>query len=398
MTPQSIDHRALFQRHVLKLTGGDQAYGLCPFHADTERSFSVDMRNGLWTCHRGCGNGNAVQFAERLNLPGEAIAGKTPKHGPREKEREEIYAFRDETGKLLFEEVRRQTPGRKRKRIVMRRPDGQGGYINNIEGVRRVLYRLPELLASAGQGVRTYIVEGPSKVDALRANGLVATCNPLGAGKWSDDYAEFLRDRDVVILPDNDKPGRRHAEKVALSAQGLARSIVFLELPDLPYKGDVINWLRSGGTTEKLTQLVQEAASANLIDPAIPAPKTDGFFQPPNWPFTCGIWGVMSPLEKAVYPVLARRVDSRTRNCMSTLKDLARESGVYWRSISAVTDKLVERGLIRKTRVGNRAHYHLLMAPPAALFPLQSQTKSKRAAVSRLHEADSGRFVSASFD
>lgn len=394
MKPQSTELQALFSRHVQNLTGGEQAYGLCPFHPDSQRSFSIDMSSGLWTCHRGCGSGNAVQFAERLNLPADAVAGKTS--GRRTLEREEVYAFRDETGELLFEEVRRQVPGRKRKRIIVRRPDGQGGYINNIEGVRRVLYRLPELLASAGQGVRTYIVEGPNKVDALRAIGLVATCNPLGAGKWSDDYAEFLRDRDLVVLPDNDKPGRRHAEKVALSARGVAKSILFLELPNLPYKGDVIDWLRSGGTSEKLTQLLQEAASKNLIDSGTPAPKTDGFFQPPNWPFTCGIWSVMTAREKALYPVLARRVDKTTRNCMTTLKDLARESGVYWRSISAVTDKLEERGLIRKTRVGNRAHYHLLMAPPASLS-LQSQPKSKRAAVS-LHEADSGRFVSASFD
>ena len=77
----------------------------------------------------------------------------------------------------------------------------------NIKGVRRVPYRLPELLA-ADPALPVFIVEGEQDADALRAIGLVATCNPGGAaehkdkakpyrGKWLADYSEHLRGRNM---------------------------------------------------------------------------------------------------------------------------------------------------------------------------------------------------------
>ena len=54
--------------------------------------------------------------------------------------------------------------------------------------------------------------------------------------------------------------GRPQArETVAKSLQGLAASIVVLELPGLPDKGDVSDWLTAGGTLEKLRELVTAA-------------------------------------------------------------------------------------------------------------------------------------------
>ncbi len=39
---------------------GRQLWGLCPFHADTEPSFAVDERKGLWNCLGKCGEGGDV--------------------------------------------------------------------------------------------------------------------------------------------------------------------------------------------------------------------------------------------------------------------------------------------------------------------------------------------------
>src|SRR5262249_7323296 len=63
----------------------------------------------------------------------------------------------------------------------------------------------------------------------------------------------------VVILPDNDEPGRKHAKQVRDSLVGKAASIRILELDGLPDKGDVSNWLAAGGTKERLLELVQKA-------------------------------------------------------------------------------------------------------------------------------------------
>jgi len=156
------------------------------------------------------------------------------------------YQYRDEQGVLLFEVVREEP-----KAFKQRRPDGRGGWIWNLDGVRRVLYRLPELLAAPTDAV-VYVVEGEKDADALAARGHVATTNPGGAGKWRPEYNEPLRGRRVVILPDNDDQGRTHTQQVAQSQYGVAAEVRILELPGLPPKADVSDWLDAGGTREEL--------------------------------------------------------------------------------------------------------------------------------------------------
>ena len=80
----------------------------------------------------------------------------------------------------------------------------------------------------------------------------------MGAGKWRDSYSEYLRGAKCVILPDNDDPGRKHAQQVARSLYGKAASVKVLELPGLPEKGDVTDWLETGGTKEELMRLAAE--------------------------------------------------------------------------------------------------------------------------------------------
>jgi hypothetical protein len=172
------------------------------------------------------------------------------------------YDYHAAAGNLLFQ-VCRMEP----KRFLQRRPDGADGWIWNLTGVEPVLYHLPELASAA----LVYEVEGEKDVDRLRSMGLVATCNPMGAGKWRKSYNQHLRGKAVVILPDNDKAGKDHAQNVARGLHGIAASVKVIELPGLPEKGDVSNWLDAGGTLEQLRDLVQGAPE---WDPATaPLPK-----------------------------------------------------------------------------------------------------------------------------
>ena len=123
-----------------------------------------------------------------------------------------------------------------------------------LDGVDRVLYRLPELLRAAPFAT-VFICEGEKDCNALHERGLIATTNPGGAGKWLPSMSEHLRNRNVVILPDNDDAGEKHADDVARALQGIAKSVRVLRLPDLPDKGDVSDWLAAGGTAEELGQL-----------------------------------------------------------------------------------------------------------------------------------------------
>lgn len=114
-------------------------------------------------------------------------------------------------------------------------------------------YRMSELLSA--EHVPIFIVEGEEVADKLAARGLVATTSSGGANGWTDDLVPYFKDKTVYILPDNDDPGHAFAERVASSIYGVAESVRICKLPDLPEKGDVSDWLKSGGDAGALVDI-----------------------------------------------------------------------------------------------------------------------------------------------
>jgi len=117
------------------------------------------------------------------------------------------------------------------KEFRQRRPDKQGGWIWNMDGVIRIPYRLSEVIGAN----KVIVTEGEKDADRIRAEGMTATCNVGGAGKWLDAYSEFLAGKDVIVIPDNDEPGKKHAESIIKSLEGKANSIKLVQIP-APYK------------------------------------------------------------------------------------------------------------------------------------------------------------------
>ncbi len=237
---------------------GNQVHCPVPGHGqgrgDQNPSLSITARDGLvlLKCHAGCRQGAIIQALRDCGLwPTPEDRSRQPAR-PRHAKIAAIYDYRDETGSLLFQVVREEP-----KAFKQRRPDGRSTWIWNLDGVRRVLYRLPELLAAPMDAV-VHVVEGEKDADALAALGLVATTNPEGAGKWRPEFTEVLRDRVVVILADNDEAGRHHVQHVAQALHSVAASMKIVQLPGLPEKGDVSDWLGAGGTRELFKQLVAQ--------------------------------------------------------------------------------------------------------------------------------------------
>ena len=94
---------------------------------------------------------------------------------------------------------------------------------------RRVLFRLPQVIAAVKAHETIYVAEGPKDCKALERAGCVATCNSEGAGRWHSEFAEFLRAANIVVVADKDKPGRAHAAQVAASLRGVAASVCVVE-------------------------------------------------------------------------------------------------------------------------------------------------------------------------
>jgi putative DNA primase/helicase len=245
----------------------------CPAHDDRKPSLSIntgDDGRTLVKCHAGCtldaicdalGIGVADLFPAK-----NAVRGKT---GNRRGERCIVaeYDYVNDDGELLFQVVRFAP-----KDFRQRRPNGNGGFVWNLKGVRRVLYRLPELVGS-DPDAWVFVVEGEKDADALADAGLVATTNPGGAGKWKHVDDEALCGRKVCIVADNDAAGRDHANDVAKRLHGRADKVRVLTLPGLLDKGDVSDWL----ITNDVKSLVTLAESAEPFVPIGPEPDS------PDW-------------------------------------------------------------------------------------------------------------------
>src|SRR3954454_3195770 len=130
----------------------------------------------------------------------------------------------------------------------------------------KIPYRLKELLAAEHDDV--FIVEGEKDCENLAMHGLTATTNSCGAGKWSSDLNCFFAGKNVYILPDNDEVGVHHARNVALNLLPIAREVRVVDLPGLPPKGDVSDWLAAGGTLEELIDIARFTAPLQPGDPA----------------------------------------------------------------------------------------------------------------------------------
>jgi hypothetical protein len=303
---------------------GEEHYAPCPFHQDGKRgNLRVNEEKQFWFCDVCNFGGDVIQLVRRLdnsnfNIAARKLAkrGGVPleNHGTetsRQKKRANssnrgdivaTYDYTDENGKLLFQTVRY-----KPKDFQQRQPDGKGGWHWNLKDVRRVLYRLPEVLKAE----EIWQVEGEKDADNLRSVGFTATTNPHGAGKWRPEYAETFRGKRVLVVPDNDDAdnkfaGQRHADAVARSLHGVAANVKVVALPDAvngQKVKDVSDFLAAvGDNTIASEQLRQLAENTETFNPN-PAPPRILKILPPCVAVTFAEW---RQAIKANFPALVR--------------------------------------------------------------------------------------------
>jgi len=141
-------------------------------------------------------------------------------------------------------------------------------WIKNLNGKRPQLYKLPELLQAIRRGEEfIFDVEGEKDVETLSKVGLTATTS--GSSKsWQDKFKEYYRGaKKVIILPDNDQPGKEYAGQKAKSLHGIAEEVKIVELPGLKEREDVTDWINGGHTKEELLELVKNTP---VYSPAAP--------------------------------------------------------------------------------------------------------------------------------
>ncbi len=256
----------------------------CPAHDDQRASLSIaegDDRRALVCCHAGCdvkaicaavdmtpadlfptliptvrptsipatrSDVKGTRPAKIFATSSDAVAQLQRRHGPPSAQ----WTYQNALGEPVGVMVRWDHQGGK-KDI---RPVSRHGDTWQIRGMPhpRPLYALPELPAAS----RIYVCEGEKAADAVRSIGLAATTSAHGSkGATKADWGS-LAGKEVVVLPDNDQPGREYAEAVASILVRLkpAPTVKLINLPGLPPRGDFVEWLEAGGTFEKLSELL----------------------------------------------------------------------------------------------------------------------------------------------
>jgi len=169
----------------------------------------------------------------------------------------------------------------------------------------RVPYYLPNVLNAD----TVYLPEGEKDVHTLEHWGLVASCNPGGAGKWRPEYSGYFAGKHILILPDNDEPGQQHAAAVAEALLNVAASVRILELPGLPSKGDVTDWRDAGGTFQRFRKLTEAAALLDVTSLSQLRARWGLTSEEPNDPAeraeAAGDWPKPQPIQSELPPVQA---------------------------------------------------------------------------------------------
>ena len=281
----------------------------CPAHEDRNPSLSItegDDGRALVNCHAGCtveavckavgltpadlfASSTSTQISQSLGkrqyrrrgndksakktypTANAAVAELERQHGKRSALWTYYYAA---DGNPVGVIVRWDKADGKDIRPVSRNGDG---WIIGGMPEPRPLYGLPGL----ADADRVYVCEGEKAAEAARSIGLVATTSPHGSKSAAKADWTPLAGKEVVILPDNNQPGRAYCESVtAIQAKLKPIPVVkVVELPNLPEGGDMADWVEAPGDVKpdelrrQVEAMVEAAKPIDLAELIPPEPE-----------------------------------------------------------------------------------------------------------------------------
>ena len=237
-------------------------------------SKSIDLEKGTWYDHEADHGGGVADLIrqetggakvekwmkDELGIDLAPLANGHTKYEPwpiqvqQERRIKAVYPYIDEHGELHYEVIRFEPKDFRQRRFEQGKPHW------NLQGVTPLPYNLPEVLAHPSRPV--FLTEGEKDVERLKELGLIGSCNSGGAKKWDPVLNKHFAGRKIIIVPDNDEPGRAHARVLIEQLAGVAAEVRVLELPGLKEKGDLSDWIAAGGSRAKLVELAKTATLA----------------------------------------------------------------------------------------------------------------------------------------
>jgi hypothetical protein len=208
-------------------------------NGDKNPSLSISINDDgkpLFHCHGGCTQEDVFNTIKDMRLLPELEERPDPlaniKPLPQIKFDQE-WEYQDEDRTTVFVKQRMKI-GESGKTYRLYKVDPDGRRHPTLGDARIVPYKLPELLDAKTAGRIIYVVEGEKAADALISIGVTATTAHTGAGSWPEAITEYFAGANVVIVPDNDLPGWRYAQKAVEAILPIAKNVkvVDLQLPN----------------------------------------------------------------------------------------------------------------------------------------------------------------------
>ncbi len=251
----------------------------CPAHEDENPSLSISEGSDkkiLLNCFAGCTT-QAICTSLNLEVSDLFNASMTSYLPPMRI----TYSYKDETGQELYRKIRMEPGiGGKNKSFYSERIADDGTTHHNLNGVRRVLYNLPEVMQGIAEGNQIFLVEGEKDADKLTSHGLIAS-TALDSLKWTDEFSAMLKGANVVLLYDMDDTGMQRKDMLCANLHNKVRQLRVVDLPGLEYREshgqDVSDWLTMGHTTAELLDIVSRTPD---YSPQTQAPKTGDPYSP----------------------------------------------------------------------------------------------------------------------
>jgi hypothetical protein len=255
----------------------DEYRARCPAHnGNSDDSLSIkegDDGRALLTCHANCEIEDILEALDlgmadlfvKGNAHSSPGAAKKAKKATRSSDKKHkilttdglpdgtYWEFTSPAGEVLY--IQRH------KREYYRKvgEDRWVTYKGVLDDITQVLYRLPELIDGVRSGKTIYHLEGPKDVETARERlGVVATTSG-STSSWRPEFRAHYTGAEVVVIPDNDAPGRKYADTVARDILQVARSVKVVHLEGLEEGGDLTDWLEAGHTVEEFFALVKAA-------------------------------------------------------------------------------------------------------------------------------------------
>lgn len=267
-----MTYEEILSHFQVKKYGNGKAQALCPAHPDKEASLTITQGNDgktLLKCHAGCSS-ESVVLAAGLKMADLFSENRLSEERwrtfieSREKRKiEAVYNYVSINGEYAYTKIRLEG----KKMLFGMLKDGRFEYGlkgRNKKEFNAIFGSVPRIKEAIERNEPIFIPEGEKDVNTLIKKGYTAfSCG--GANDWNKNVSELCNGAEVIILADNDDPGKKLAATIKKDLKGISKSVkIIVPMPDTP-KADITDYFDVGHTVEEFENLMRTVDDTKCI-------------------------------------------------------------------------------------------------------------------------------------